>query len=122
MIPYIYKSRQIKINDGRKKSLAVLFGFLSYIIARDYGNQSTTFRRIKRKFSKKHHYSTKQRDIKMATYADQAFFQNKGAAGICSAFERELKENGKLSERGNKQIDSFVREINARLADKAGKE
>lgn len=31
---------------------AVLFGFLFYVIARDYGIPSTTFRRIKRKFSK----------------------------------------------------------------------
>lgn len=51
----------------------------------------------------------------MASYADQAFFQAKGAKGICASFMTELKEKGVLSERGDPQIDEFVREVNARV-------
>jgi hypothetical protein len=58
----------------------------------------------------------------MASYADQLFFSNKGAVAICESFDRELKETGKLSERGNEQIDKFVREINALLDAKKNSE
>jgi hypothetical protein len=48
---------------------------------------------------------------------DQAFFQAKGAVGICQAFKGELEKNGKLSTRGEPTIDAFVEAINKKLAD-----
>lgn len=51
----------------------------------------------------------------MSTAAERQFFNSQGAMGICSAFTRELAKDGKLHERGDPQIDTFVATVNAKL-------
>lgn len=46
----------------------------------------------------------------------KAFFNSQGAVGICSAFTRELEKGGKLEERGEATIDTFVAAVNKKLA------
>ena len=41
------------------------------------------------------------------------FFRQQGATSICSAFTKEITENGRLSERGDPTIDKFVAVVNA---------
>ncbi len=56
----------------------------------------------------------------MVSYAERAWFEANGARSICAALERDLEAHGKLLERGDDQIDSFIKKVNEMLEVKDG--
>ena len=51
----------------------------------------------------------------MTTARELRTIENAGARSICKAFTREIKQDGKLTLRGDYLVDSLVAEVNRKL-------